>query len=894
MVMAEPIDVDDLFGDPTSLELSLASTVPTVRHLPQRFDELRLSGCCRKIAWSRTGTIAYISEDGQKVFLRLLVYKTDHAKWSLDDDNPGNLITEAHDDHTFTHLCWNELGTELAIVDSCGRISTFAMSIALNALSSQKPATIDPCDDGNYPVGLMWLSINRPIFTLDKASRANGRWSYSRLPRRPLGPVHPTNKGALFCVTRSGYIRLIFHRPDSKWSEVTAELKHTPYSNGTLTHAALVPVEGSGILIATYSTCGRLCLYRATVKWDPPQGGVFRPPSIQIVHIQSESPKVSFHWPGVSSGHPESIQSVQTSLFSLTHLEIITGFPDTPGGTFPPNVMAVFSSPPVPPGAQSQEGPASVIVRWEISTMTLTLHSSFDDVISKKSVAQLKPKTELQIQKDLHFNRFIVSIDYMETGCVIAVTFDDGEISFFDAKSMTPLNTNDLDTVTSMPQAGFSFPADTSGLHISFSPSGCVAAVLDGDGQINLRFMEHSFGAGDGLYIDGKFSCALAALALAFGRACGNDATFEDILLIAKRQLNSDTLKALVAEAYASLGINLDFTAEQDKLMNNPFIQKCLSLQGALGSDSSSPHRRSLSSAVPWYTLQLRQLSVLLAYCCHFTKSGGLECYEPEILKLVTGNIKWALDFINYLVDELFDVADNIVNQGSEVGNSIPAKAIGNPTIVLLLASTPRSFLRYICRGLRGLVSSYKSATNLTPESYHLCTKIVSMVEESAIKVDVYEKCLAGIDSAVKHAYQDAGFSPADKAISERELLTIGTIPPVLQPAVCNILANTVPMIRPEIDRMRLYLNDYSWLGICDDRMTAKFTQTYDVDVLKRSIVKRDGLRAKRKCVRCCSISEDLSPPRSFASFRMLAKTGMLRTCTCGGNWVIEKHEVQA
>ena len=114
-----------------------------------------------------------------------------------------------------------------------------------------------------------------------------------------------------------------------------------------------------------------------------------------------------------------------------------------------------------------------------------------------------------------------MSIDYMDAGCVMAVTFDDSNISFFDARSMKPMDVlDDINTVTSMRQAGFTFPTDASGmfsayfnwsfrltlkvgLHISFSLSGCVAAVLDGDGQMHLRFMEHSFGAEDGLYNDG-------------------------------------------------------------------------------------------------------------------------------------------------------------------------------------------------------------------------------------------------------------------------------------------------------------------------------------------------------------------------------------------------------
>jgi mediator of RNA polymerase II transcription subunit 16 len=52
----------------------------------------------------------------------------------------------------------------------------------------------------------------------------------------------------------------------------------------------------------------------------------------------------------------------------------------------------------------------------------------------------------------------------MEAGNVLGVTFDDSSISFFDAKSMNSLGTlEDTNSVTSMPQAGFSFPIDTSG-----------------------------------------------------------------------------------------------------------------------------------------------------------------------------------------------------------------------------------------------------------------------------------------------------------------------------------------------------------------------------------------------------------------------------------------------
>lgn len=44
IMMEEGIDVDDLFGDPSSLELGLAPA-PATKGLAQRLDELRLLGC---------------------------------------------------------------------------------------------------------------------------------------------------------------------------------------------------------------------------------------------------------------------------------------------------------------------------------------------------------------------------------------------------------------------------------------------------------------------------------------------------------------------------------------------------------------------------------------------------------------------------------------------------------------------------------------------------------------------------------------------------------------------------------------------------------------------------------------------------------------------------------
>lgn len=46
LIMEDGIDVDDLFGEPNSLELGLPAASP-IKGLAQCLDEMRLLGCCQ-------------------------------------------------------------------------------------------------------------------------------------------------------------------------------------------------------------------------------------------------------------------------------------------------------------------------------------------------------------------------------------------------------------------------------------------------------------------------------------------------------------------------------------------------------------------------------------------------------------------------------------------------------------------------------------------------------------------------------------------------------------------------------------------------------------------------------------------------------------------------------
>ncbi|CBF87897.1 mediator of RNA polymerase II transcription subunit 16 [Aspergillus nidulans FGSC A4] len=848
LIMEDGINVDDLFGESTSLELGLPTSTPTAstKGLAQRLDEMRLVGCCQKIAWSRLGCIASISQDSTRVNVRHLQCQQSDGKWLLSDETPLNQVSEVHAGHALVHLCWNDSGTELAVADSSGRVSIYSIPIALNSVNVTRQAAFDPDDDGAQIVGMM-----------------------------------------------SGVMKLLYQNPDGRWAEITTELKNTSYSDRLLTHAALVTTQ-AGILVATHSACQRISLYRVSIQWTPSQwdptqqkqgSQQFPTPSFRLVHMKVEVP---YNIPSSNRDageNPDEQLPFTSSLYCLTSLHIILPASDNSAGSTPnPWIVAVFSIPThaILPHPQPQI-PASVIVRWQLETSLMTLHPRFDDVPSKKGNGQVKPKTVLRRLDDITSGRHVISVDQTEYGNVLAVSYDDSSIAFYDPKTMAAFDgIDDANTVTSLAQAGFHYPLEPSALHMSFSPSACLIVGLDNDGQTHLRIMEHSYGAENGHYDENKYSAAIASLTLAFCRGCGGEVNTDDILLILIRQLSPDAQTAFLNEVYRALSINCNFTTEQDKLMNHPYIPRALSIQAALGFKGKF-RARNIASNVPWAIIQLRQAAMIYPSFFQYNKGvQGPEPHDPDDFESVSSD------------QEAF-------NQKLKTTTSLP--------LIILLSSMSRAFLRFICRGLRGIHAGYANAP-LTGDSRVYYTEICQTLDASPVRTDVYEKLLAGVDSAVKHAYTGAGFGDNERPGPEKELLVSSRIPPVLVPAVSTILRQTVPAMRGEMDRLAIFMGDYGWLGFGNDARSELYRRERDVDIIKKTpIASRsgkgsglgsveavmglgarngNGSQLSRRCVRCCEVSEAMYPPRSVLSFKMTLKLGHLRSCICGGMWNLE------
>lgn len=72
---------------------------------------------------------------------------------------------------------------------------------------------------------------------------------------------------------------------------------------------------------------------------------------------------------------------------------------------------------------------------------------------------------ELRRLEDIYCDRYIVSVDLVEHGTVLAVSHDDSSITCYDTRTMGALNgLDDSSTVTCLAQAGFQYPVETSGM----------------------------------------------------------------------------------------------------------------------------------------------------------------------------------------------------------------------------------------------------------------------------------------------------------------------------------------------------------------------------------------------------------------------------------------------
>jgi mediator of RNA polymerase II transcription subunit 16, fungi type len=546
----------------------------------------------------------------------------------------------------------------------------------------------------------------------------------------------------------------------------------------------------------------------------------------------------------------------------LSHLEIIPTSDIEKALQLPPTIVA-FYTPVVNALGMVNEGQLDMttIRRWHVVSTEPALHPNFDAIPPKVKSTSSGRTTDLQRLEDVHINQIITTVQKIDSGELLALGSADGSLAMYDPTSLTQsYMAQGSNEVTSIAQAGFTFPSFARGLHLSVSPNACVAASITNDGKMQLTHIEHPNGVAYGPLDSSSTEAAMAAIILSFARSFYSQVSWNDILLLVTQTLQPTQYPQLTQSALKDLIGDRDFIHGQDleKVPQKPIVSRMLSLAASLGHNLSHNHRNP-ASMLSWLTLNIRFCALtFMMIWASVKQNGGLEWKEPEVCELACNNIKWTLDLCKFMVDDLFEMVDR---DSSSDDTSI--------TKLLLLSIWPRSFLKMIARILRGFVRATQDPnTTLSPEAAPAFSRMAELIESSPLKMESLEQLLSGADKLIMLSYQARSMSDRDKAETERYILSHGAVPEVLQDVVPRVLQDVLPMTRKNMDRLALYMEDYSWLGIRgEEKKTRAFKREFVVDVYRKRVLKREELGRYRRCVRCGSVSKDLVRVRSWPGY---------------------------
>ncbi len=577
----------------------------------------------------------------------------------------------------------------------------------------------------------------------------------------------------------------------------------------------------------------------------------------------------------------ESMLFDPTSQF-LSHLEIVPTTDVEKALQLPPTIIA-FYTPVINPTGMIGDGHLGMttVRRWHVISSEHKLHPSFDLVQSRANTNSFGRRPDLQRLDDVHLNQIIITVQKIDSGEHIVLGGADGSLALYDPTSLTPLYmANDGVDLTSMAQAGFVFPSYPSELNRSVSPNACVAASLTTEGKMQLTHVLHPSGLAFDSTNGATVEAAIAAMILSFARSFHFQASSSnDIILLVTQHLDPIHYPQLTQSIFKDLFSEGDFMPELAN-PSKPLIARALSLTASLGYYPST-NQRTLASMLSWLSLNIRYCALtFLRIWSSVKQNGGVEWKDPEVCEIACNNIRWTLDLCKLIVDDLFDMSDDQKRPSALPSGSDSAAAADSVPIsqLLLVSFWPRSFLNMIIRILRGFVRAPQDPKSpLSPEAAPAISRMAAIVEACCLKMEPLEQLLSGAEKIIQRSYQLSGMSDRDKADTERFILSHGQIPDVLQDVVPRILQDVLPMTRPKMDRLSLYMEDYSWLGIREDRKTKAFRRDYVVDVHRKKVMRRKGLGKVRKCVRCGSISAELVRVRHWPQY---LQTQILR-CVC-------------
>ncbi|KAF2131642.1 hypothetical protein P153DRAFT_429890 [Dothidotthia symphoricarpi CBS 119687] len=950
------MDVDDLFGDSEHVNLQTINVSPPVKGLAGRIDELGTSGCCQKIAWSKNGCVAYITPDGYTVNLKVFSRDATTGKWDLGKDVHLE-IPEGRDDYQFVHLYWSHLGNDLAVMDAAGRVMIFSCAMALDRMQFIRTELAQSESEVDGVVGMHWLAIlpyeqkNQVAWS---AVRDGLKWKWHVRSHVFHDAHHPLDgKASLIYLKRYGELKLRFQQNDNSWQEVSTQLGPMVSTKEAFTHAAFASNNDDSLLLAAYDVKRRLYMFRVEAIWNIPQekrtpnSGPFDKPGLHVslMVVEDNCNPIDITSDDLNNG----IESRGTSAAQLTHLNFLPITPEQQDGSLP-TIQAIFCRPPNLISFDQlhpQEPSYSVIVKWTIhQTQQNQLHSSLDQIASKKkSVASIPARTTFQLKRitDFPLHSVVLAFYPIWYHMILALCYADGTIEFRKRSTMeTIVPDGNTDTMTSLLQAGFSFPHAEASLHVALSPNHCMAVCMSQEGTIKIRSMEYQHGTLSTDDDDPRHSAALAALILQSSSAANQYYSSDDIFSIIgtlTEKRKQDFINLLFEGLQVDIDCGIDDMSNQHLMLlgRTPFFVKTLSAMHLLGLEGSV--NRSLSSKMAWIILNIKYVTQILTTIARMHGILDKTSLRPEVVPRFIGICRWIMHFMAYTLDELFALGRAVQDiPPANLTREILEQKIhemNNPAVLLLLSAFPRAMMKLWAQPIAWVKRSAEAFTNATsntsPEVRKLYTPLQAAVSEIPFEWRWFEVLVSETHTMVRGLYKRNNIEDAQRNIIERELL-LGKLPDVLFPVARRLVTETLwkdnqqgGCLADKLDLGRLMFFDTTWLGFQESKRGAEWHETHVVDVCQKMIIRGVGTQTHpmsgsqdrnhsdntgagnaedtdkkkkqqlRRCVRCGAYMENvMQGSAGYTPLHAAWLMGVAKHCVCGNSWMLAPEKKRA
>ena len=238
---------------------------------------------------------------------------------------------------------------------------------------------------------------------------------------------------------------------------------------------------GTGhLLIAFATTSKQLRTVRALIDWGAPKPtdnkshplNVPLNPSMRTRHLAVTSWLPDF--PG------ENASGIDQTMVQLSHLEIL---PLTTNSNtqpqVPPSIIAIRSYLPTP--ASYNQEVRTTVDKWEVRERQQNIHPAFEQLGSRRNSVGSQPMVSNSIHhaastptkfvqpvfyhkrlESFSSNKIAVSMETMNFGMVLVLTYSDGSVEYRDRLTMqeTFLDQDTFDKVWHISQLGFSYSQD--------------------------------------------------------------------------------------------------------------------------------------------------------------------------------------------------------------------------------------------------------------------------------------------------------------------------------------------------------------------------------------------------------------------------------------------------